>query len=75
MEINTREVIITHKEKLLFPNSGITKKDVILYYQKISDYMLPYMKNRPLSMQRFPKGIKEIGFFKKMLQIIFPNGF
>ncbi|MFT7250841.1 MAG: bifunctional non-homologous end joining protein LigD [Flavobacterium sp.] len=73
MEINTREVIITNTEKVLFPNSGITKKDVILYYEKIADYMLPYMKNRPLTLQRFPKGINEIGFFQKNASDYFPE--
>lgn len=73
MKINTTEVIVSHKDKILFPNSGITKKDVILYYEKIADYILPYMKNRPLTMQRFPKGIHEVGFFQKNASDYFPD--
>lgn len=73
MKINTTEVIVSHKDKILFPNSGITKKDVILYYEKIADYILPYMKNRPLTMQRFPNGINEAGFFQKNASDYFPD--
>lgn len=73
MKINTTEMIVTHKDKVLFPNSGITKNDVILYYEKIADYMLPYMKNRPLTMQRFPNGINEAGFFQKNASTYFPD--
>jgi bifunctional non-homologous end joining protein LigD len=73
MKINTTEMIVAHKDKVLFPNSGITKNDVILYYKKIADYMLPYMKNLPLTMQRFPKGISDVGFFQKNASDHFPD--
>ena len=73
MKVNAPEIKITQKDKVLFPKSGITKNDVILYYEKIADYMLPYMQHRPLTMQRFPKGINEVGFFQKNASEYFPD--
>jgi bifunctional non-homologous end joining protein LigD len=73
MKINTTELIVNDKDKVLFPNSGITKNEVTLYYEKISDYILPHMKNRALTMQRFPKGINEVGFFQKNASDYFPD--
>ena len=59
------KVKITHGDKLLYPASGITKQDIIEYYDRIADHMLPYMKDRPLTMRRFPNGIGREGFFQK----------
>ncbi|REE07699.1 bifunctional non-homologous end joining protein LigD [Winogradskyella pacifica] len=73
MNINTQEIKITHKDKVLFPESGITKNDLILYYDNIANYILPYLKDRPLTMQRFPKGIGEEGFFQKNAPDYFPK--
>lgn len=73
MKINTCEIEFTHKDKILFPKSDITKKDIIIYYDAIADYMLPYLKNRPLTMQRFPKGISDGGFFQKNASVYFPD--
>jgi bifunctional non-homologous end joining protein LigD len=69
MEIHNLQ--ISKKDKVLFPKSGITKNDIIIYYKKIANHILPFLRNRPLTMQRFPEGIGENGFFKKMHQIIF----
>jgi bifunctional non-homologous end joining protein LigD len=63
----------THKDKILFPVSGITKQNVLEYYDAISDYILPYLKDRPLTMQRFPNGIDKEGFFQKHIPDYFPD--
>ncbi|OZV69798.1 non-homologous end-joining DNA ligase [Winogradskyella aurantia] len=63
----------THKDKILFPVSGITKQNVLEYYYTISDYILPYLKDRPLTMQRFPNGIDKEGFFQKHIPDYFPD--
>lgn len=73
MEIDDHHIEVTHKDKILFPNSGITKNDLIVYYEKIADYILPYLKNHPLSMQRFPEGIAKDGFFQKNAPKYFPD--
>lgn len=58
-------VKLTNQDKLYFPKDGITKGDVIEYYQSVARYILPYLKNRPLSLNRFPNGIEEQGFYQK----------
>ena len=64
---------ITNSDKILFGKSGITKHELIDYYQTIAPIMLTYCKSRPVTMQRFPNGIKEEGFFQKDASDYFPN--
>jgi bifunctional non-homologous end joining protein LigD len=47
----------THLDKLLFPDDGITKGDVLRYYERIADRLLPYLRDRPASLERFPQGV------------------
>lgn len=54
----------THLEKVLYP-SGITKRDVLDYYDQIADRLLPYIINRPLTLVRCPNGIEQPCFFQK----------
>ena len=56
---------ITHPDKLIFDDPVITKADVIYYYKKVSERMLPYISKRILSIVRCPKGISQTCFFKK----------
>lgn len=58
-------VKLTNQDKIYFPKYGITKGDVIDYYQSVAAYILPHLKNRPLSLNRFPNGIEEQGFYQK----------
>src|SRR5690606_30196322 len=51
--------------KLYWPEEGITKGDLINYYQSIADVILPYLKDRPQSLLRHPNGIEKPGFFQK----------
>ncbi|WP_121666543.1 non-homologous end-joining DNA ligase LigD [Mesonia aquimarina] len=71
MKINA--VKITHPDKLWFPKNNITKLAVIQYYEKIADLMLPYLKNRPLTLHRFPDGIDSKGFYQKNAADYFPD--
>ena len=73
MKANISNIKNTHKNKVLFPESGITKNDLIQYYDRIANYILPYLKNRPITMQRFPRGISEKGFFQKHVPVYFPD--
>lgn len=56
---------ITHPEKIYWPDEHITKGELIDYYRNIAPYILPYLKNRPLSLRRQPNGVKDEGFFQK----------
>lgn len=61
------------EQKVMFPEGGITKGDLIDYYEEIADYMLPHVKGRPITMQRFPDGIEEGGFYEKRVPDHFPE--
>lgn len=63
--INRRQLKLTNLSKIYFPDDGITKGDVIAYYNTMADYMLPYLKDRPMSLKRNPNGIKDKGFYHK----------
>ena len=60
-------------EKVFFPDAGITKEELIEYYDKIAKTMLPYLKERPVAMQRFPNGIEGEGFYQKQVPGYFPD--
>jgi bifunctional non-homologous end joining protein LigD len=66
-------VKISHPDKVLFPESGITKQDLADYYLAIAPYMLPHLEDRPISMQRYPNGIGHSGFFQKEASDYFPD--
>ena len=65
LRIEGHEVNVTRPEKILFPEDGITKGDLIRYYQRIAPRMLPYLAGRPLMLQRFPDGITGFSFYQK----------
>ena len=67
------DLIITHPDKLLFPDDGITKGDLASYYETIAPVMLPHIRNRPVTMQRFHSGIARAGFFQKSVVKGFPE--
>jgi bifunctional non-homologous end joining protein LigD len=56
---------ITHKDKILFPEGKISKEEVVNYYRRVAKLMLPLLRDRPISMHRFPRGINNTGFFQK----------
>jgi len=56
---------LTNQNKIYFPGEGITKGDLINYYSEISSVILPYLKDRPQSMNRFPNGIQQGSFYQK----------
>lgn len=68
-----KEVEIAHPEKILFSDSGISKKDIAEYFEQIAPYMIPFIQDRPLTMKRYPKGIDEDGFFNKHAPKHFPD--
>jgi bifunctional non-homologous end joining protein LigD len=72
LRIGGHDVNITRPEKVLFPEDGITKGDLIRYYQRISPWMLPHLEGRPLALQRFPDGIDQAGFFQKAAAQYYP---
>jgi len=64
--------VITHPEKILFPDNGITKGDLAEYYEMVAPVMLPHIKSRPVTMERYPAGIGKKGFWQKDVSKGFP---
>ncbi len=62
---NSREVTITHPDKVFWPKEGYTKADLVDYYRKIARWMLPYLKDRPVMIVRYPDGIEGKSFYQK----------
>jgi bifunctional non-homologous end joining protein LigD len=70
--IEGHEIKLENADKVLFPDDGITKKDLADYYGRIAPFMLPHVKDRPLTLNRFPDGIKSEGFYQKEASAYFP---
>lgn len=66
-------VELSNLEKVFFPDEGITKGDVVDYYERIADMMIPHMEGRPLSLQRFPDGLEGESFYQKETPDYFPD--
>ena len=65
--------MITHPEKILFPDDGITKGEVASYYEAIAPLMIPHIVGRPVTMERYPSGIGAKGFMHKNVSKGFPE--
>jgi bifunctional non-homologous end joining protein LigD len=59
------ELKFTHLSKLYWPEDKVSKRDMFNYYYQVADYILPYLKDRPLSLNRFPGGIHGQSFYQK----------
>ncbi len=60
-------------DKLLFPQAGISKAELVNYYARIAARILPHLRDRPIAMHRFPDGIDHPGFFQKDMPAYFPD--
>jgi bifunctional non-homologous end joining protein LigD len=65
--------MITHPEKIMFPDDGITKGELASYYEAVAPVMLPHLRRRPITMERFHRGIGMPGFFQKDVSKGFPD--
>ena len=63
--VGGRELTVSNLEKVLFPESGFTKGELIDYYAKIAPAMLPHLEDRPLTMKRYPDGVEKAFFYEK----------
>ena len=66
------KTLITHPEKLLFPQDKITKGELAAYYEAIAPVMIPHLRRRPITMERYHRGINAPGFFQKDVSKGFP---
>ena len=73
MHFGRYRVELSNTGKLLFPGSGISKGGLIDYYRDITTVMLPHLRDRPLTLQRFPDGIRKPGFYQQQRGDYFPD--
>ena len=69
LKVNGKKLHLTNQNKIYFPKDGITKGEIVQYYNEVSDLILPYLKDRPQSMNRFPGGIEAPHFYQKDVDV------
>ena|SRR3990167_3573612 len=73
LKIGNHIIQISNETKILFPKSKITKGDLIEYYSKASKLIIPFLKDRPLTLRRFPNGIHKDSFYQKNTPEYYPD--
>ena len=73
IRVGRRTIEISNRDKVLFPDDGITKGELIEYYRRIAPRVLPHLRDRPLTMERFPNGIEGERVFQKEAPKYFPE--
>jgi bifunctional non-homologous end joining protein LigD len=63
--VGDRRLAVTNLDKVLWPRDGYTKGDLIAYYRAVATWLLPHVKGRPLTLERYPNGIDEPGWWEK----------
>jgi bifunctional non-homologous end joining protein LigD len=65
IRVGNKEVALSNLEKILFPENGFTKGQVVDYYSRVAPYILPHLRNRPITLKRFPDGVTGQHFYEK----------
>src|SRR5680860_744639 len=65
LKVGRRTIETSNEHKVLFPGDEVTKGELIAYYHQVASVMVPHLKGRPLTIQRFPDGIAKNGFYQK----------
>ena len=75
LELDGKRLRLSNLNKVYFPESGYTKRDLLAYYYRMADYVLAFLRDRPLVLRRYPDGIKGQAFFQKDLREGVPEWF
>ena len=73
MQVGRHEVAVSNREKLFFPECGLTKGDVVDYYLAVADCALPHLRRRPFHMKRYPNGVDGEFFHQKRVPANHPG--
>ena len=65
LDLDGKRLSMTHLNKIFFPEPRLRKRDILLYYLRVAPYILPFVKDRPLVLKRYPNGINGKFFFQK----------
>src|SRR2546422_10605962 len=71
--IDGHQITISNPDKVMFPADGITKGDLVEYYRRVAERMLPQVRGRPLHMNRFPDGIGGVALPQKRVPRSLPQ--
>ena len=72
VRVGRHNVKVTRPEKVLFPQDGISKRELVDYYRHIASWMLPHLRGRPLTLERFPDGIDGMRLIQKSVSAYYP---
>jgi bifunctional non-homologous end joining protein LigD len=75
LELGGKRLRLSHLNKVYFPEPSYTKRDLLAYYYRMSEYILPFLENRPLVLRRYPEGVQGQAFFQKDLTEGLPDWF
>jgi len=75
IELDGKRLRLSHLNKVYFPESGHTKRNLLAYYYRMADFILPFLRDRALVLRRYPDGIKGQAFFQKDLREGVPEWF
>src|SRR5882724_4982066 len=68
LQVGSERVSLTSLDRVYWPDQGLTKYDLLSYYIQISSHIMPFLKDRPAILQRYPRGIKAPMFFQQDLE-------
>jgi bifunctional non-homologous end joining protein LigD len=71
--MNAEDIKVSHPDKIYYPDSGITKGEVVEYYRAVAGAMVPHLRGRPLTLRRYPDGIAAKNWFQKEASDYFPG--
>ena len=67
VEVDGKSLRLTHLSKVMFPEDGFTKAELLLYYQTVAPLLLPHLRGRPLTLKAFPHGVRERPYYRRRL--------
>jgi bifunctional non-homologous end joining protein LigD len=73
IRVGRRTILVTHPDRIVFPESGVTKGEIVEYYRRVAPVMLPHVRGRPVMMQRLPGGAGSPGVYQKAIPSHFPD--
>jgi bifunctional non-homologous end joining protein LigD len=65
LDVDGKTLNVTNLNKVLYPDAGFTKGDLINYYIRIPPFLLPHLKDRPITLKRYPDGVDGLYFYEK----------
>src|SRR5436190_9288899 len=65
LEVDGRKLTVSNLDKVLYPDTGFTKGQVIDYYIRVAPVLLPHLKKRPITLKRYPDGVEGFFFYEK----------